>query len=118
MLEEASIEFSLILAIVTRGHADKVVEEVKRAGAPAATIFFARGAGLKEADSFFGLTLDPAREVIMILVEDIIVDKILEVIHKAGDFDKPGTGIALSLKVTKTTGLASQLKRIHELSTD
>ncbi len=113
MIDE-NVDLSLIMAIVNRGSADKVVEEAKKAGAPAATIFYARGAGIKEAHTFFGLTMDPAREVLLFVVRDDIVNKVMQVINTAVDFDKPGTGIAISLKITSTIGLHEQIIHLQE----
>ncbi len=111
MYVNESIDFSLIVAVVNRGDADKIIKQAKKAGAKAATTLFARGSGMEEAHTFFGLTLDPAREVILFLVQDRIVEDVMQAVHKAGDFDKPGTGIAFSMKVTGTTGLSSQIKK-------
>ncbi len=114
MLDEENRDFSLIIAVVNRGNADKVVEEAKKAGAPAATIFYARGAGIKEAHTFFGLTMDPAREVLLFVVRDDIVNKVMTAISTSAKYDKPGTGIAFSLKITSTIGLTKQIIHLQE----
>ncbi len=114
MVDEENRDFSLIIAVVNRGNADKVVEAAKKAGAPAATIFYARGAGIKEAHTFFGLTMDPAREVLLFVVRDDTVKKVMKAINTAVDFDKPGTGIAISLKITSTIGLAEEMKHLQK----
>ncbi|MBF0473611.1 MAG: P-II family nitrogen regulator, partial [Nitrospirae bacterium] len=70
LFNNLSAELSLIVAIVNRGQADKVIEAAKKAGASGATAFFARGAGVKEAHTFLGLTLDSAREIVLFIVID------------------------------------------------
>jgi nitrogen regulatory protein PII len=109
LLNNQEVELSLIAAIVNRGEADKVIEAAKKAGAPGATAFFARGAGVKEAHTFLGLTIDSAREIILFIVMDSIVATVMDAIHNSGSFDKHGSGIAFSLKITGTTGLADRV---------
>ncbi len=98
-----------ILATVKPNLTDKVVQAAKKAGATGATIIDASGTGLKEAKTFFGLSLDIRTEIILILAEEAMVDPILSAIHTSGEFSEPGTGIAFVLPVEKIIGMESQL---------
>lgn len=110
LLNNLKAELTLIVAIVNRGQADKVIEAAKKAGASGATAFFARGAGVKEAHTFLGLTIDSAREIILFVVIDDMAGNVLDAIHKAGNFEKHGSGIAFSLKVTGATGIGKHVE--------
>jgi nitrogen regulatory protein PII len=105
------MRFKLILSPVKPDYTDRIVDSAKSAGATGATIIPARGTGSKEAKTFFGLSLEAQTDIIMFLVEEHLVDKILNTIKKAGEFHKPGTGIAFVLPVEQVVGLESQMKR-------
>ncbi len=108
------MRFKVILASVKTDKTDKVVESAKAAGATGATIIPARGTGMNEAKTFFGLTLEAQTDIIMFLVEEHIVHKILDGIKTGGEFHKPGTGIAFVLPVETVVGLESQIERFKE----
>lgn len=108
------MRFKLILSSVKPAITDKVVDSAKAAGATGATIIPARGTGIREAKTFFGLSLEAQTDIIMLLVEEHVVAKIMESIKTAGEFHKPGTGIAFVLPVEQVTGLESQMERFKE----
>ena len=104
--------FKTIIASVKPDHTDKVVDAAKEVGATGATILAGRGTGCHEAKTFFGLTLEPQSDIIMMLIEEHMVQSILEAIAEAGKFDKPGTGMAFVLPVEQVVGLDSQIDLI------
>jgi nitrogen regulatory protein PII len=108
------MRFKLILSSVKPDITDKVVDAVKLAGATGATIIPARGTGIREAKSFFGLSLEAQTDIIMLLIEEHRVAKILAVIKETGEFHKPGTGIAFVLPVEHVIGLESQMEQLKE----
>ncbi|MEN8141136.1 MAG: P-II family nitrogen regulator [Thermodesulfobacteriota bacterium] len=113
------MKFKLILASVKGGLTDKIVDAAKEAGAPGATIIPARGTGMREAKSFFGLTLEAQTDIIMLLVEEHLVERIVAAVGLAGEFAKPGTGIAFVLPVDMVAGLETQMEYfLEEMSRD
>ena len=108
------MRFKLILSSVKPDYTDIVVNAGKSAGATGATIIGGRGTGIHEAKSFFGLTLEAQTDIILFLVEEHLVDDILESISSAGEFKKPGTGIAFVVPVDKVIGLESQVEKLRE----
>lgn len=106
------MDFKVVLASVKPAYTDSVVDAGKAAGATGATIIPARGTGIREAKSFFGLTLESQTDIIMFLLGSKAVQPVLEAIRVAGEFDKPGTGIAFVLPVEQVIGLESQLNHI------
>ena len=107
------MRFKVILAPVKTEKTDRVVDAAKQAGATGATIIPARGTGMHEAKTFFGLTLEIQTDVIMFLVEEHIVQDILDAIKAAGEFSKPGTGIAFVLPVEHVIGVESETKQFR-----
>jgi nitrogen regulatory protein PII len=105
------MKFKIVFAPVKTHITDSVVDAAKAAGATGATIIPARGTGMHEAKTFFGLTLEDQTDIVMFLLEEHIVRPVLEAIKTAGEFDKPGTGIAFVLSVEEVLGLESQVEK-------
>ncbi|MBU1162645.1 MAG: P-II family nitrogen regulator [Proteobacteria bacterium] len=108
------MRFKLILSTIKPDITDRIVDAAKGAGATGATIIPARGTGIREAKTFFGLSLEAQTDIILLLVEEHLVDKILDSIKEAGEFHKPGTGIAFVVPVEHVVGLESQMEKFKE----
>jgi nitrogen regulatory protein P-II 1 len=108
------MQFKVILASVKSDITDKVVDAAKATGATGATIIHARGTGIREAKTFFGLSLEAQTDIIMFLLEERLVSQVLETIGSVGEFDKPGTGIAFVLPVDQVIGLESQIEKFKQ----
>jgi nitrogen regulatory protein PII len=112
------MQFKLIMAFVKPNITDSVVDAMKKAGATGATIVPARGTGIHEAKSFFGLSIEDQTEIIIFLVEEHVVENLMEVIQEAGKFEEPGTGIAFVLPIDHIAGLESQMKKFKKQARD
>ena len=100
------MHFKLILAFIEDTKTDKVMNAAREAGATGATIINnARGEGLLQKKTFFGLSLESQRDVVLFLVEEHLSRHILEKICVIGEFDtSPGTGIAIQIDVEQRLG--------------
>ena len=112
------MQFKLIMAFVKPSITDSVVDAMREAGATGATIVPARGTGIHEAKSFFGLSLEAQTDIIIFLVEEHVVENLMQVIQLAGKFEEPGTGIALVIPVEHIAGLESQMKKFKKQARD
>ncbi len=108
------MRFKLILSSVKPDITDHIVDSAKGAGATGATIIPARGTGIKEAKTFFGLSLEAQTDIILLLIEEHLVAKILNAIKEAGKFHKPGTGIAFVVPIEHVVGLESQMEKFEK----
>ena len=108
------MNFKIVFASVKTHKTDPVVAAAKAAGATGATIIPARGTGVNEAKSFFGLTLEDQTDIVLLLIEEHLVAPILEAIQTAGEFHKPGTGIAFVVPVEQVRGLESQIEKFKQ----
>jgi nitrogen regulatory protein PII len=108
------MHFKLIIAFVEDDKTCDVMQAAREAGATGATIIpNARGEGLKPAKTFFGLSLESQRDVLLFLVEEHLSRSILETIERTGRFDStPGTGIAFMIDVEDAVGVAHQAASI------
>lgn len=85
-------EVSLITCIVQKGMADTIVEAGREAGAQGATVYYARGSGVRERLGILGVAVEAEKEVVNIVVASDQVDRILEAMFLAGKLDTPGMG--------------------------
>ncbi|SHO50022.1 P-II family nitrogen regulator [Desulfopila aestuarii] len=108
------MRFKIILASVKPVLTDKIVDSAKDSGATGATIIPARGTGMREAKTFFGLSLEAQTDIIMFLLEEHLVEPVLAAIARVGEFSKPGTGIAFVLPVEQVVGLESQMEQFKK----
>lgn len=110
------MHFKLIFALVEDDKTEDVLEAAREAGATGATVInHARGEGLQRSKTFFGLTLETQRDVLLFLVEEHLSREILEKISTVGNFDEqPGSGIAFQVDVEDAVGVAQQVKSLTE----
>jgi nitrogen regulatory protein PII len=108
------MHFKLIIAFCDDDRTGEVMQAAREAGATGSTIITnARGEGLKPTKTFFGLSLESQRDVLLLLVEEHLARGILETIERTGGFDTtPGTGIAFMVNVEDAVGVAHQMASI------
>ena len=86
-------DISLITCVVQRGKADDIVKAAQEVGAQGATIYYARGGGIRERLGVLGLAIEVEKEAINILVANDQIDRVFEKMYIAGQLDTPGMGI-------------------------
>ena len=109
------MKFKLIVAFVEDSTTDAIMNAAREAGATGCTVINnARGEGIKESKSFFGLSLTSQRDVVLMLVEQHLSREILEHIGTVGEFDAtPGTGIAIAIDVEDAIGVIHQIEELE-----
>jgi hypothetical protein len=114
------MHFKLILAFVEDRSTQAVLDAARKAGATGSTVINqARGEGVEKTKTFFGLTLETQRDVILLLVEEHLSRHILETIAQVGGFrDRPGSGIALQVDVEDAVGIDHQVRKLVQLVTE
>lgn len=102
------MEFSheCIVCIVNAGFSDTVMDAARELGARGGTVVHARGTANLEAEKFFGITVQPEKEMVLILVPSEIKEDILHALYRTVGLKTPGQGIAFSLPVDGVVGLA------------
>lgn len=111
------MHFKLIIALIEDDKTDDVMAAAREEGATGMTVInHARGEGLVESKTFFGLTLETQRDMLLMLVEEHLSRKILERIASVGEFDsKPGSGIAFKIDVEDAVGIAHQVETLSDV---
>ena len=100
-------KYELVLCIVNTGFSETVMDAAKEVGARGGTVIHARGTANREAEQFFNITIQPDKEVVMILVPAEIKDAVLHALYQYAGLKTAGQGIAFSLPVDDVVGLTS-----------
>ena len=108
------MRFKMIIVFAEESMTDALMAAAREAGATGATVInHARGEGLNQSKTFFGLTLETQRDVLIFLVEEHRSRHILEEIARVGKFDEqPGTGIAFQIDVEDAVGVNHQISEL------
>lgn len=96
----------VIFAIVNAGFADEAMAVAREQGARGGTILNARGVAREQEAAFFGVTIHPEKEVLMLVVEKSVRNNILNALYTTMGMDKKAQGIVFSLPVSDVAGLA------------
>ncbi|MCK9548204.1 MAG: P-II family nitrogen regulator [Sphaerochaeta sp.] len=92
---------TLITCIINHGLADEVMAAARGAGATGGTILSARGTSTEEDAKFFGYTLVPEKEMLLILVSAELAQTVLEAIRALPPLSEPGIGIVFCADVER-----------------
>ena len=108
------MHFKLIIALIEDSKTDTLLDAAREAGATGSTVISqARGEGVEKSKTFFGLSLETQRDMILLLVEEHLSRSILETINEVGEFDDtPGSGIAFQIDVEDAVGVSHQIKQL------
>ena len=105
-MDERKSAYALIITIVNRGYSDYVMDAARDAGARGGTVMYAHGAGLNETESFFGISIHPEQEMILIVADSELRLGIMQAIARKVGLNSEGAGITFSLPVTDIAGIA------------
>ena len=94
-------DVALITCIVQRGAGDDIVRAAQDAGAQGATVYYAKGGGIRERLGVLGVAVDVEKEVVNIIVSTDQKEMVFNSIYLAGQLDTPGMGIAFITPLDK-----------------
>lgn len=103
--------YKCILAIVNNGFSEEAMEAAKSCGARGGTILHGRGTISKDAEKIFNITIQPEKEIVMILAKSEDIDNILTGLYKAIGTSTPAQGIVFALPVDETAGIGGGNKQ-------
>ena len=99
-------QHEVIFAIVNAGYAEEAMDVARSLGVRGGTILNARGVARDNEATFYGITLQPDKEILMMVVEKQERDAVLNALYKEMGMAKKAKGIAFSLPVSDVAGLA------------
>ena len=103
--------YKCILAIVNNGFSEEAMEAAKSCGAMGGTILYGRGTISKEAEKIFNITIQPEKEIVMILAGAEQTDGILKGLYNAIGTSTKAQGIVFALPVDEAIGLDNSLQK-------
>lgn len=99
-------EHDLIVAITTLGYTDEIMDVAKASGATGGTVLRARGVGAKEAEKFFGITVQPEKDMIFIVVKKELRNEMMKAIADQKGPHTDAKTVLFSLPVSGVAGMS------------
>ena len=103
-------EYELIILIVSEGYATQAMDAAKRVGANGGTLINGIGLGSEEATKFLGITIEPEKDIVLILVSKDEKKKVMKEITDEVGLSHEGRGICFSIPVDNVIGLTEKIK--------
>ncbi len=97
--------YHLIITITNEGNADKVMNIAKKNGANGGTLLKGRGMGGKSNFKFFNMTIEPEKDVLLIVCHKDVKNKIMEAILDKEGINTEAKGMCMSLPIDDIVGL-------------
>ncbi len=110
-------DYEVVFCVVNAGYSELVMDAAKEVGARGGTVIHARGTANKEAEKFFSITIQPDKEIVMILVPSKIKDEVLRAVYRQAGLKSAGQGIAFSLAVDEVVGIAGSQNSVSSSET-
>ena len=104
----------VIFVIVNAGFAEEAMDVARAEGVRGGTIINARGVAREQEAAFFGITIQPEKEILMMVVEKDIKEKVLNALYSQMGMAKQAKGIAFSLPVSDVAGLVQIPQEVTE----
>lgn len=105
----AKMDYEALYIIVDREKGNRVIEVAQKNGAKGATIIHGRGAGIQKKSIFINMTIEPEKDIVLMLVKKELTENIRQAIYKEMDLEKESKGIMFTLPVTDVRGLVEQV---------
>lgn len=107
-------QHEVIFAIVNAGFAEEAMDVARSLGVRGGTILNARGVARDNEAAFYGITVQPEKEILMMVVEKSERDAVLNALYKEMGMAKKAKGIVFSLPVSDVAGLAQKQEPVEE----
>lgn len=107
-------KYQLIMVICNNGFAGEIVDTVRKEGATGATILHARGSATDELTKFFGITIHPEKEIILMVTSNEMKLDLLKAIAFNHGVTSKARGICFSLPVEDGIGFNFDKKESEE----
>lgn len=104
----------LIVTIANEGYAEIIMNAAKKVGATGGTTINGRGLETEKIVKFLGLSIEPEKDIVLILAESEKKNDIMNQIVETCGIKTPGAGICFSLPVDHVVGLGKDLNSLQE----
>lgn len=100
-----SIRYEVVWCIINEGFSEVAMNAAREAGATGGTVLHATGTANAEAEKLFGITVQPRKEIVLILVDSKIKEAVLHNLYSAVGLGTAGQGIAFTFPVSNVVGI-------------
>lgn len=90
----------LVCAVLNKGFACDAMAAARKAGAKGGTIINARGTASEDDARFFGVTLTPEKEMLLVVADGDVADAVFKAISVLPCLAEKGSGIVFALPVS------------------
>ncbi len=97
--------YEAVFVIVNKGMSVEVLEAAESAGSTGGTVIHGRGSGTEEKAKLFNISIEPEKDIVLILAKREKTESITGAIEKRLQITDPGAGIIFVLSVSRTLGL-------------
>ena len=97
--------YEVIFCIINAGFSDAAMSAARGVGATGGTILKGRGTASRRAEELFNISIQPEKEILMLLVPKEIKDDVLRALYYSVGLNTAGQGIAFSMPVEHAIGL-------------
>ncbi|KAF1300114.1 MULTISPECIES: P-II family nitrogen regulator [Enterococcus] len=105
MNRPVALNLEMIVTIVDKGVGSEVIGYSKEAGANGGTVIHAKGSGAHDSARFFGIEIEPEKDIVLTLVPDTLTNEVMQAIGSGIQISKPGNGICFSIDIDKVIGI-------------
>ena len=99
-------KYEAIFCVINAGFSDDVMFAARKAGAAGGTVLKGRGTAPLEAEKLFKITVQPEKEIVMLLVPEEIKDAVLRELYQSVGLGNAGQGIIFSMPVDRALALS------------
>ncbi|HHX81027.1 MAG TPA: P-II family nitrogen regulator [Acholeplasmataceae bacterium] len=97
-------EYRVILAISNHGYSEEIMETAKSAGAKGGTILRGRSSAIHEETKFFGITIHPEKDILLIVTPLKEMEKIMGAISNHHGIGTEAHTLCFSIKIENLIG--------------
>lgn len=100
-------DYHLIITVVAEGYSENVMNAAKKQGANGGTLINGRSLAQKNNTKakFLGFSIEPEKDIVLIVTETNLKNKIMEAITNETGLKTKGNGIVFSLPISDAIGL-------------
>jgi len=102
---EGKSMFKKLTVVVNRGMAEDVMDIARKSGVKGGTVLHGRGTGSEFTEKFFGMEVEPEKELVMILMPEELIEKVVNDLFQELQMDNPGNGILFVEPILDVRGL-------------
>lgn len=97
--------YQMVVAVVNQGYSEEVMAAARPVGAAGGTVLHSRRVGKEETLTFWGISVQPEKEIVMILCRQEEKQAIMQAVAQKCGMGSEAQGLVLSVPVETVVGL-------------